>query len=121
MKALLIIAHGSRRQKSNDEVTQIAKELSEHTKHDFDLVESAFLELASPLIPDGIEQCIKSGAREIIVLPYFLNSGRHVTEDIPQIIAAQKARYPDTKITLRPHIGASSIMLDLILRMATDK
>ncbi len=121
MKALLIIAHGSRRQKSNDEVIQIADKLSKQTGQDFDLIESAFLELAAPLIPDGIEQCIQAGAKEIIVLPYFLNSGRHVTEDIPQIIAEQKKRYPHTEIILRPHIGASPIMLELILHMATDK
>ncbi|WP_330109886.1 CbiX/SirB N-terminal domain-containing protein [Methylophaga thalassica] len=120
MKALLIIAHGSRRHQSNDEVTNIAKQIRTYEEHDFDIVESAFLELAETLIPTGIERCIKSGAKEIIVVPYFLNSGTHVTKDIPEIISAQKSLYPDINITLTRHLGASPVMLDLILQTASD-
>ncbi|MAX50520.1 MAG: cobalamin biosynthesis protein CbiX [Methylophaga sp.] len=119
MKALLIIAHGSRRQASNDEVKKIATQIREHGQHDFDMVESAFLELAYPLIPEGIEHCVKSGAKQIVVSPYFLNSGKHVTEDIPEIIADVKAAHPDIIIEVTPHVGSSPIMLDLILQTAS--
>ncbi|MEC9314794.1 MAG: CbiX/SirB N-terminal domain-containing protein, partial [Pseudomonadota bacterium] len=79
MKALLIVAHGSRRQASNQEVIALAEQLRNSQQTDFDLVEAAFLELADPSIPEGIAQCVSQGANEVIVFPYFLNSGRHVT------------------------------------------
>lgn len=120
MKALLIIAHGSRRQASNDEVHSIAAQIREHGQHEFDIVESAFLELASPLIPEGIDKCVALGASEIIVSPYFLNSGKHVTEDIPNIITQVKLAYPDIAIHVTRHVGSSPIMLDLILTTASE-
>lgn len=119
MKALLIVAHGSRRQQSNDEVINIANQLRSYKQHGFDIVEHAFLELATPQIADGIEQCVKSGAKEIVVSPYFLNSGKHVTEDIPNIIAEVKTAHPEIIIKVTPHVGSSPIMLDLILKTAS--
>lgn len=121
MKALLVIAHGSRRQQSNQEVIDLAAILSKRPEHDFDIVVPAFLELADILIPDGVETCAKAGATEITVLPYFLNSGKHVTRDIPEVITAIKPQYPDIDIKVTQHIGASPVMLDLILKTASDK
>lgn len=118
MKALLIIAHGSRRTASNTEVEQLAQQLSQRHDCSFDIVEAAFLELADTLIPDGIERCVRAGATEIIVTPYFLNSGKHVTQDIPAVISTIKPHYPDIRIHLTPHVGASNVMPDLILETA---
>lgn len=121
MKALLLIAHGSRRPQSNQEVIDLAAILSTRADHDFDIVVPAFLELAETLIPDGVETCAKAGATEITVLPYFLNSGKHVTRDIPEVITAIKPQYPDIIIRVTEHIGASAVMLDLILQTANSK
>lgn len=118
MKALLIIAHGSRRHESNREVLSLAHALFKRSDHDFDLIEAAFLELADTLIPDGIENCAKAGATEIIVLPYFLNSGKHVSRDIPDVITAIRPQYPDINIRLVQHIGASPVMMELVLETA---
>jgi sirohydrochlorin ferrochelatase len=118
MKALLIIAHGSRRQASNEEVIALAEQLRAHQQKDYDLVEAAFLELAVPSIPEGVSQCVRQGANEIIVFPYFLNSGRHVTEDIPEILNEVRPHYSDVCIVLSQHIGASPAMPDLVLQTA---
>ena len=91
MKALLIVAHGSRRETSNEEVRQITRQVSEIAGDNFGLVTSGFLELVDPSIPDGIQQCIDAGATEVVVLPYFLSAGRHVVEDIPaEVRVAQR-------------------------------
>jgi len=78
MKALLLVAHGSRRKESNDEVILLAKRLKNECSQQYSIVNAAFLELSEALIPDGIKQCVTDGASSIVVLPYFLNSGRHV-------------------------------------------
>ncbi|MCX4191290.1 sirohydrochlorin chelatase [Methylophaga sp. OBS1] len=120
MKALLIVAHGSRRQASNQEVFALAEQLRSSQQPEFDLVEAAFLELADPSIPDGVAHCISEGANEVIVFPYFLNSGRHVTEDIPGILDEVRTRHPSVCIVLSQHIGASPAMPELVLQTATS-
>ncbi|HDZ16476.1 hypothetical protein LCGC14_0670460 [marine sediment metagenome] len=118
MNALLVIAHGSRRKKSNEEVNALAQLIRAQNSNDFDIVESAFLELADVLIPEGIERCVNAGATHITITPYFLNSGRHVTEDIPHEVNQVRPLYPNVTIQVTPHVGASSSMLSLIIQTA---
>jgi sirohydrochlorin ferrochelatase len=119
MKALLLVAHGSRREQSNEEVRKLAKKLKSHCGDQFSIIHSAFLELAYPLIPEGLQKCIDDGASNIKVLPYFLNTGRHVAEDIPDIVN----NFENTtlaRIQIAPHLGASEMMRDLLVSVATQ-
>jgi sirohydrochlorin ferrochelatase len=118
MNALLLVAHGSRRKQSNDEVDQLAEKLRENCFGQYKIIHAAFLELAETLIPDGIKKCIDDGATSVIVLPYFLNSGRHVVEDIPNIVNETKKDYPDIDIRVAPHLGASDMMMELLITSA---
>jgi sirohydrochlorin ferrochelatase len=120
MKALLLIAHGSRRQQSNDEVVLLAEKLKRHCAGEFDIVHAGFLELADVLIPDGIKKCVDDGASSIIVLPYFLNSGRHVVEDVPGIVDETRPKYQQIDIRVAPHLGASELMMDLLISSANS-
>jgi len=117
VRALLIIAHGSRRAASNQEVIDLVGFLSTKTK-DYLNIAAAFLELATPSISEGIDQCVKKGATELIVLPYFLSAGRHVSEDIEAAIAPKRLEYPQLSITITPHIGAANGMADMLLNLA---
>ena len=118
MNALIVVAHGSRRQQSNDEVSAITDKLRVSCHHDYPIVHTGFLELAKPSIPEGIEQCINDGATRITVLPYFLNSGRHVVEDVPEIVDTASHQHPNVEIVIAPHLGASSLMIDLLIESA---
>ena len=120
MKALLLIAHGSRRQQSNDEVKIIAEKLYKHCANQYPIVDAGFLELAEPLIPDGIKRCVDRGASSIIVLPYFLNSGTHVVTDVPEIVNETQKHYPDIEIKISKHLGASDLMMDLLISSANS-
>ena len=94
------------------------KKLKRQCSQQYGIVNAAFLELAEVLIPDGIKQCVTEGASSIVVLPYFLNSGRHVIEDVPGIVNDCIEQYPDVEIRLAPHLGASDLMMDLIISSA---
>ncbi|MCW8986580.1 MAG: CbiX/SirB N-terminal domain-containing protein [Gammaproteobacteria bacterium] len=118
MKSLLLIAHGSRRSQSNEEVKELAEKLKEQCADEYNIIHAAFLELADPLIPDGIKMCVDDGASSVTVLPYFLNSGRHVIEDIPNIVNDTKQNYPDINIKISSHLGASALMMDLLISTA---
>lgn len=89
--------------------------IRDKSRGQYDYVCAAFLELAEPSIPDGIEECIRSGATEVIVLPYFLSAGRHVAEDIPSEVKIKQDEYPDIPIHISPYIGAAPGLVDLML------
>lgn len=118
MKALLLVAHGSRRKQSNDEVVKLAAQLRCNCSDQYQIVHAGFLELAETLIPEGIQKCVDDGATTIVVLPYFLNSGRHVIDDIPNIVNAAQLVYPDVKIKIAAHLGASEMMMELLTNSA---
>ena len=120
MKSLLLVAHGSRRTESNDEVRQLARDLEAKADGEYGQVACAFLELVEPSIPDGLRAMIRAGAREVIVLPYFLSAGRHVAIDIPAEVNIIRAESPEVDITLAPYLGASSGVVDLLLGLAEE-
>jgi sirohydrochlorin ferrochelatase len=118
MKALLVVAHGSRRAESNDEIRQLTACLERQADAAFGHVRCAFLELAEPLIPDGLREAIRAGAGEVVVVPYFLSAGRHVITDIPAEVDRVRREYPGLKITIAPYLGASAGLIDLLLQQA---
>lgn len=117
MKSLLVVAHGSRREESNQEVRQIVEHLRDH-ESDYQRIDCAFLELAEPSIPDGLRALIHAGSDEIVVLPYFLSAGRHVAADIPDEIDLVRRENPAVPICLAPYLGAAPGIVSLLLSQA---
>jgi sirohydrochlorin ferrochelatase len=115
MKALLIIAHGSRKLSSNHEVKLLAQSVSSQTSN-FDLVEHAFLELTTPQVSDGMTTLIEKGATEVVILPYFLAAGFHVVDDLPVLLDSAQAKYPNVKFSLLKHLGAAELMPSWIIQ-----
>jgi len=84
--ALIIVAHGSRKPSSNEEVKAIGEKLKGLKEKEFTFVSTSFLEFATPSLEESILKNIDKGMSEIVILPYFLSSGNHVTRDIPEIV-----------------------------------
>ncbi|WP_413701257.1 sirohydrochlorin chelatase [Psychromonas sp. KJ10-10] len=121
MKALIVVAHGSRRKQSNEEVVSLIEKIKATNIEGYDSFHASFLELATPSITDTIEACVNDGVTSIVLLPYFLNSGTHVVNDIPSIVNQAKLNYPTLDIHMTKHIGASDLMMDLILSLSENK
>lgn len=115
MKYLLLVAHGSRRQASNEEVIALASKVEQQLPSGFSGVKAAFLELASPSIEMAIDACYEKGVSELLVLPYFLSAGTHVAKDVPSEVAKAMDKWPDKKVEIAPHIGSLDPMIDLIV------
>ena len=118
MNSLLLVAHGSRRESSNDEIRSLTEDLRRKAGECYADVGCAFLELSTPSITDGIRQCIRRGATRITVFPYFLSAGRHVAADIPTEVNKVGNEYPEIEITIAPYLGAAGTMSELILQLA---
>ncbi|HHH45981.1 MAG TPA: cobalamin biosynthesis protein CbiX [Thiotrichales bacterium] len=115
MKALLIVAHGSRREASNQEVRALTESVAARCASDWQAVRCAFLELAPPSIPEALESLVREGASEIVVVPWFLAAGRHVREDIPAEVAKVAADHPEVRIHITPHLGRAQGLAEAVL------
>lgn len=107
--AVLLIAHGSRRAEANRDLAQLAKQLGEYP-----IVEAAYLELAEPTIATGALQCVKQGAGRVLMLPYFLSAGTHVTADLERHRRELAAAHPDVEFRLCPPLGLHPLMTEIV-------
>jgi len=121
MQALLLIAHGSRREASNDEVRILAERLAALSGDKFITVEAAFLELAEPSIPDGVSRCVTAGANDVMVVPYFLSAGRHVTEDIPAELDKARTDNPSVLVKQSDYLGKHICIPNILLTLADSE
>jgi len=78
------------------------------------IVESAFLEINSPSIPEGIDLCASRGAERIVLLPYFLHLGSHVQEDLPRFVREGSDRHPGVELILGPHLGFHPMLVEIV-------
>ncbi|MCQ6279445.1 sirohydrochlorin chelatase [Bacillus sp. EB600] len=71
--AVLLLGRGGSDPDANSDLYKIARLLWEKTN--FKIVEPAFMGVTDPLVNEGIERCLKLGAKKVIILPYFLFTG----------------------------------------------
>ena len=119
-KALIIVAHGSRKASSNEEVMALGEKVESLLGQHYTYVMTSFLEFATPSLEESMISCVEKGASQIVILPYFLASGNHVTRDIPEVVQKTQALHPQVKMTLKEHIGSASGMVTLISDMAVS-
>lgn len=114
MTGFILFAHGSKVQTANDGVTAVSEQLTRRLNHP---VETAFLECAPPTMSDATSTLTRQGVDEIIVVPYFLTMGIHLTRDLPQIVKDLQVIYPTVKFQItEPLEGHPALLEVLVLR-----
>jgi len=116
MRVLILLAHGSRREKANREVAEWAQILEREGTAP--VVVPAFLEMADPCLDDVVSNVMTAGATRIDVLPLFLNRGKHVEIDVPKLVDNPRQQHPETVINLLQHIGSGTSFLALLKECA---
>ncbi|WP_428024449.1 sirohydrochlorin chelatase [Arcobacter sp.] len=114
MKALILIAHGSKKEKSNQEFRDLVEKVIDLNSHKYKKIEPAFLEFVEPSIEEIVEKLVSQNINSITFYPYFLNSGKHVSTDIPNIVNSLKNRYKDVEFKIVPHFGLSDKIASII-------
>ncbi|GAA3932398.1 CbiX/SirB N-terminal domain-containing protein [Litoribacillus peritrichatus] len=105
MKVLVVLAHGSRIAKSNQEAVTLADNLKKKLGARYDEVVPCFLELTEPKFDKVIQQLAEDSATELVIYPHFLAEGRHVRDDIPEIIEAFREQHPGVKVDMLDYLG----------------
>ncbi|KAL3941266.1 MAG: hypothetical protein SGBAC_004356 [Bacillariaceae sp.] len=114
---VLLMDHGSRNAASNTRLEKMAELYQLTSNYDQDdnggiVVEAAHMEIASPSIAEGLKKLLDQGVDEIVCHPYFLSPGRHVTEDIPELLEAAKNELKiDIPIVCTKPVGANTQLM----------
>ncbi|MFF9593354.1 sirohydrochlorin chelatase [Streptomyces sp. NPDC014646] len=109
---VLLVGRGSTDPDANAEVFKAARLFWEG--RGYAGVETAFVSLAAPDVPSGLDRCVRLGARRIVVLPYFLFTGvlpdrvRHQAEE-------WAAAHPELDVRCAEVIGAAEELYDLVM------
>ncbi len=111
--AILMIAHGSRVPAANADLRRLAEQVA--AQRPADLIECAYLELAEPTIPAGLEACVQRGATRVLMLPYFLSAGAHVQRDLEEHRQVFSQKYPDLEFRCCPPLGPHPLLVEIVL------
>ena len=114
--AIIVLGHGSRHQESEEPFAILSAAVK--AASGFEIVEHAFLQYSGPTIDAAVGSCLKQGSVKIIIVPFFLQSGAHVTKDIPDLLAKLRQRYPDILFTVTDYVGAHPVMATIVADLA---
>ena len=116
MEHIILIGHGSPRKQANN-IDLIAKLLHNtiHPECEGGCVKIAYLHFAEPDIASTIERCVADGASRIIVHPFFLSFGMHVTKDIPEILSEARATYPNVEFVYTEPLGTHEKLVQIVI------
>ncbi|GGW73377.1 cobalamin biosynthesis protein CbiX [Streptomyces lucensis JCM 4490] len=109
---VLLVGRGSTDPDANAEVYKAARLLWEG--RGYASVETAFVSLAAPDVPSGLDRCARLGARRIVVLPYFLFTGI-LPDRVRRQTGEWAAAHPETEVRSADVIGPEPELLDLVL------
>jgi precorrin-8X/cobalt-precorrin-8 methylmutase len=68
---------------------------------------------ARPDFPEVVAELAALGAAGIVVHPYFLSSGQHVTTDVPRMMEEAAAAYPGIKFIYTEPLGTHEKLVDV--------
>jgi sirohydrochlorin ferrochelatase len=116
--ALLLIAHGSRRDEANADLRDIVAEMQK--SGEYAVVEGAYLELSEPTIEEATARCLAGGALRVVLLPYFLSAGVHVRQDLTAIRGKLTADNPGVEFRLAEPLGPHPLLLEIAAQRARE-
>ena len=111
---VVIVDHGSRRPEAHDSLRSLAARVGDALPDR--RVRIAHLEIAEPSLPDALDACVRDGAEEVVVYPYFLGPGRHSREDIPGLVEAAARTHGSVAFHLEPPFGENPGIPELVTR-----
>ena len=109
--AVILLGHGSQAECGNDALAEVAAMVRERGGLD---VSHAYLQFCRPDLAQAVDEAAAHGARKIIVLPYFLYLGNHVSRDIPDELGRLKEKHPGVEFVLAEHLGAHPKLAEIV-------
>jgi len=118
--AVLLVAHGSHKENANRENLEMAERLGENFS-DGPII-ACFLEIARPSIEEGFAKAVHLGCKRITLVPYFLSTGAHVSEDFPRILEDLEKKFSGSGVQSRiaAPLGPDPALDEIVLKRIAD-
>ncbi len=107
---VLVVGRGSSDPDSNSAIAKNARLLFE--KRAYRGVEYAFQAVAHPRVDEGMRRCKQLGARQVVVAPFILFTGR-VDEDIRKVSQRAGAEL-DLPVLQAQYLGVDSLLVEVV-------
>ncbi|MES2584742.1 MAG: CbiX/SirB N-terminal domain-containing protein [Pseudomonadota bacterium] len=117
-RGIILFAHGSRDPLWHKPIEAVAAHIA--TLATQTPVVCAYLELSTPDLGTATQTLVQQGVQAITILPMFLGVGKHAREDLPQLVAALRASYPETQFALKAAVGEDPRLVQLMAQIALD-
>jgi sirohydrochlorin cobaltochelatase len=108
---VVLVGRGSTDPDANAEIAKVARLMWEG--RGYDAVETSFVSLAWPSVPEALERARRLGARRVVVAPYFLFPGVLPDRIVAQA-AAFAAAHPDRDVRVADLLGDCDELADLV-------
>jgi sirohydrochlorin cobaltochelatase len=109
--AVLVVGRGSSDPDANSDLAKIVRLFYEGRR--YPMVETAFVSLTSPSVPEALERCSRLGARRVVVFSYFLFTGileRRIREQSEEFAARS-----GLEVRYAGYFGPDARVADLVL------
>jgi precorrin-8X/cobalt-precorrin-8 methylmutase len=116
MESIILIGHGSPKKDANR--LGVIADMLHRTLHPGcagECVRVAYMEFAEPSIPEALDSEARRGVKKIIIHPFFLNAGVHVTKDIPEMIHDAEARHPGVEFVYTEPLGVHEKLVQVVI------
>lgn len=113
---VIILAHGSR---NECEVSEVLTEVSRRVKSCLPSgvkVMWAAMQFNHSHLEEAIDLLVKQGVKRVVIMPYFLFNGIHLTRDIPSRIGVIRQANPQVEFILAKTLGVDEHLIDLVVR-----
>jgi sirohydrochlorin ferrochelatase len=108
---VLFVAHGTPLASANEAIQRVLAQVQAQAGYGPAAI--GYLDCNQPTIPGAFAQLVASPVHAIAVLPYFLQLGRHVRQDLPALFTQASQDYPHVAIHVAHHLD-----YDLLLAQA---
>ncbi|NDI35514.1 sirohydrochlorin chelatase [Chengkuizengella sediminis] len=115
--AVLIVGRGSSEPDANSDVYKISRLFWEKMKVKW--VETAFIGVTFPSMDEGIERCLKLGAKNVVILPYFLFTGILIKR-MEDMVKSYQQKYENHQFQLGEYFGFHSNLKEVLIERVNE-
>ncbi len=109
--AVLVIGRGSSDPDANGDLYKVSRLLWEG--RGYGGIETCFMGITHPDLPEGIRRCVALGARRILALPYFLFTGVLIRQMRDRLREFQ-LRYPEIPMRFAGYLGDHPSLVEIL-------
>ena len=118
-RAIILVALGSSRptwREPFDAIAQRVRILAPDAR-----VELAFLEIMSPNVHEVVRQYAEQGIHHIRIVPLFFGVGKHVAEDLRELVEAVRAEFVEIELVIASAVGQSEVVREAMAKFAVGE